>query len=99
VIGEIAISSFGLFLSFLWVYLSAADTPSGGATDVLQESYTLSAALTNEDRVFFLVRLTDISTDIAPGLTESWCSELQNRARTLPQDWNRVASEKMRSSP
>lgn len=90
---RIAVTFLALSISNALVSLrSFAKTNT--AAQVLEESYTISQRLPNEERAFYLVRLIDISTSISPNRTEAWSKELRELAPKLPKTWDRVAIEK-----
>jgi hypothetical protein len=74
---------------------SLAQTPKQfDAKQILDQSYALSSKLDTNERLFYLVRLTDISTSISPDKTPRWCEELFDLASASELSWNRVAHQK-----
>jgi hypothetical protein len=79
----------------VWPFLGGFATGQQTSKDIIEESYSTSQGLSEQDRGFFLVRLTDISTSIvSPERTESWCTELWQLVPNLPPGWNRVSTAK-----
>lgn len=90
-----------------WLLCSAASaqtaTISPRAVQTLVDSNAISISLGGpdkvRDRISFLVRLTRVSAEITPNLTEAWCEELFSLASQSPLGWDRVANQKNAAVP
>jgi len=94
-----------LCLAYPYLYATAvqsADVPTQAVATLL-ESDTVSKSVQGpnrtRERISYLVRLTRVSADIAPTLTEQWCDELFDLASKSPLGWDRIANQKNAAVP